>query len=721
MTAELPPFAAEVLDPRDPTDAERLRILREDDAATIVDHVHAMRTELRRLRPVPGPELTEEPTRWVHYPWRRALVHVLGPAAFRHLRLDRNRNKITAEEQARFEQLRVGVIGLSVGHAIAHTLALEGLVGQLRLADFDEIELSNLNRVPASLLDLGVNKAVVAARRIAELDPYLDVVVEGRGATAATLGPLLDGLDLVIEECDSLDVKLLVREAARARRIPVLMETSDRGLLDVERFDIEPERASFHGLVEDLSSEELRGLSTRDKAPYVLRLLEPEELSSRLAASMTEIERTVTTWPQLGGDVMLGAATLAAAIRRFGREEALPSGRVRIDLDRSLDGLHPPVLDRGQEQRPPVLAPPPHDPIGLIADAANRAPSGGNVQPWRFQATADELRFHVVAERSSGMDVRSRGTLVALGAAAFNARVAAASIGQLGPIDVAGELEPGRPVVTLRLGSGCAEELAALLPAVYTRVTNRSDSEVASLDADVLARLRHHVECEGATVRWVSGSALPACAEVMAEGDRIRHLTPRLHQEMMGELRRPDVDGLETGIDLRTLQLHPADLAKVAVARRADVMAKLADWDAGHALGDATRRMVTASAALAVVTIPAGTVGDYVRGGAAFERLWLAAELQGLAVHPVSPLFLFAHDEHDVAELVEPDRRDHVWALAQRFRQLVGISGSERLAIVLRVGRAGRPTVRSGRLPLHRALTVTDGGDARRSTVDAAA
>ena len=40
-----------------------------------------------------------------------------------------------------------------------------------RLADFDHLELSNLNRVPATVFDIGLNKAEVAARRIAELDP----------------------------------------------------------------------------------------------------------------------------------------------------------------------------------------------------------------------------------------------------------------------------------------------------------------------------------------------------------------------------------------------------------------------------------------------------------------------------------------------------------------------------------------------------------------------
>ena len=96
---------------------------------------------------------------------------------FRTLRLDRNRNNITAGEQARLGSLTIGVAGLSVGHVIAHTLAVQGLCGCIRLADFDHLELSNLNRVPATVFDLGLNKAHVAARRIAELDPYLRVEV----------------------------------------------------------------------------------------------------------------------------------------------------------------------------------------------------------------------------------------------------------------------------------------------------------------------------------------------------------------------------------------------------------------------------------------------------------------------------------------------------------------------------------------------------------------
>ena len=129
---------------------------------------------------------------------------------------------------------------MSAGHVIAHTLAAQGLGGELRLADFDQLALSNLNRVPATVFDIGLNKAEAAARRIAELDPYLRVRIFDSGLTLETIDEFLDGLDIAVDECDSLDMKAIVRERSRARGIPVLMATSDRGLIDVERFDLDP-------------------------------------------------------------------------------------------------------------------------------------------------------------------------------------------------------------------------------------------------------------------------------------------------------------------------------------------------------------------------------------------------------------------------------------------------------------------------------------------------
>jgi molybdopterin/thiamine biosynthesis adenylyltransferase/nitroreductase len=710
-----------VLDVRARAEREVLRVLREDPSLQVIDRLAEQRAQLAGMKPAPSQSLEEEPQRWVYYPWRRAVVRLLGPRSFDTLRLDRNRNKLTREEQARQRRLRIGVVGLSAGHSIAHVLAMEGLAGEIRVADFDTLELSNLNRIPASVLDLGVNKAVVAARRIGEIDPYLRVLTIPEGITPENLGSFLDGLDLVIEECDSLDVKLLVREAARERRIPVLMETSDRGVLDVERFDLEPDRPIFHGLLAGLHSSDLEGLSIQEKAPYVLRILGATDVSSRGAASLLEVGQTLTGWPQLGSEVTLGAATAAAAVRRIGLTGDLPSGRVRFDIEEVLASILPVVLDPDADAdadyeaeggySPSVAAaqqPPPEgsDPIDIIVDAARWAPSGGNIQPWRFEADANQIRMYLVPERTTTMDVRHRGSYVAIGAALFNARVAAASLKNLGDCQLFPEGSPSHHVATLLMGDSTDYEIAPLEPRVRTRVANRQMGDERPIDEEIVKLLTRGVDREGATLRLAtSRDRIDRMAELLAESDRIRFLLPTLHREMVGELRFPGHDSLDEGLDVRTLELSPPEMAALELLRRPDVMEHLADWRAGQGLGARTRAVVGSSSALAVVTVPRSDPVWYVRAGAAVERMWLTAELHGLAVQPVSPVFLYAVEEKDFLRLGGERHVDTLFALSKRFNDFWDLDEGENVALLLRLSHAPPPSIRSARLPLSELLS----------------
>jgi hypothetical protein len=148
------------------------------------------------------------------------------------------------------------------------------------------------------------------------------------------------------------------------------------------------------------------------------------------------------------------------------------------------------------------------------------------------------------------------------------------------------------------------------------------------------------------------------------------------------------------------LELDAADLSKLAVAQRSDVMATLASWDGGRALGAVTRDRVRSSSALAVVSISAARPGSYVVGGSAVERLWLAAEAAGLAVQPVSPVFVFAVEPDDFSGLVPDAYVPRLRALEARLRSLAGLAAGEVLALVLRLSHAPPASTRSLRLGL---------------------
>jgi molybdopterin/thiamine biosynthesis adenylyltransferase len=693
---------ATILDDTDVDGRRLLEELRADPAIEFIDRSDDQLSTLARLRPPPDPELTTEPRRWAYFPWRRAVVSVLGPRAYRRVRLDRNRNLITAEEQDHLSEMRIGVVGLSVGHAIAHTLATQGLCGELRLADFDDLELSNLNRVPATVFDVGINKATAAARRIAEIDPYLDLRVIDAGLTPDNVDGFLDGLDIVVEECDSLDMKALVREVARARRQPVLMATSDRGLVDVERFDLEPERPIFHGLLGDIDTTALAGLTNREKIPHVLRIIDAASLSARGAASLIEVGHSLSTWPQLAGDVALGATAVAEAVRRIGLGEPLSSGRVRVDVGVALDDLTDPAAQRDDRRSDhdwadDRAADEPSDVVGAVVAAAIRAPSGGNAQPWYIEPERDAVIVSVAPEHKSTIDVGFRGSAVAVGAAVFNARVAAAAKGVLGPVDFS-ESDGRSPLqATVRLTGDGDADLARLYPWVAKRETNRHHGTAAAMSAETVQALESAARQEGARLELLTTREdIERAANLFAAADRIRYLTPRLHAEMASELRWPGEGSLESGIDVRSLELDAGGLLMLDILRRPDVMSMLAEWDAGAALGADTRARVAASSALAVVIAKGRTLTDYARGGAAAEAVWIQAQDRGLAVQPISPVFLYAHTDDELREL-SPAFAASLRDLQTEFRKLARTAPGEAHVLALRLASAPATSVRSRR------------------------
>ncbi len=273
---------------------------------------------------------------WVYYPWSQRMVHLLDENEFATLRTNRNKYKITDEERDRLAGKKIGVVGMSVGQSVALTLAMERSFGELRIADFDTLDLSNLNRIRAGVHNIGELKVDVVAREIAEIDPFLKVTTFEDGLTKDNIEDffLKNGkLDVIIDECDSLEMKISLRFFARKHGIPVIMDTSDRGMLDIERFDLQPERALFHGRIPEESLTNIENLQPQERFQLTVAIVGIEQISQGLKMSLGEIGKTISTWPQLATSVVAGGANAAHICRKIALGQDVPSGRFYIDVD----------------------------------------------------------------------------------------------------------------------------------------------------------------------------------------------------------------------------------------------------------------------------------------------------------------------------------------------------------------------------------------------------
>lgn len=341
-------------------DKEKMDYLLENNKEIhIIDQIEAQLVELIRLDH-PSKKLTESEQRtfidnhigatslydygvWVYYQWLNQLIHILDEEEFIRIRTSRNIYKITPEEINLLRKKKVGVIGLSVGQSIAITMAMERICGELRLADFDTIELSNMNRLRVGVQHLGLSKTIVAARQIAELDPFIKVICYTNGVDGENIDSFFldEGkLDILVEECDGIDMKIISRIKAKQYQIPVIMDTNDKGMLDVERFDLDPERPIFHGRlkrVDGLSVIELEQLlsqlTVQEKVEYLVDIIGFENVSDAMKLSLQYMNKTIVGWPQLASAVTLGGAMVTDITRKIFLGKFESSGRYFVDFD----------------------------------------------------------------------------------------------------------------------------------------------------------------------------------------------------------------------------------------------------------------------------------------------------------------------------------------------------------------------------------------------------
>src|SRR3989338_1149790 len=141
---------------------------------------------------------------WVYYPWIKTMAHLLPDKDFQKVRTSRNRELITLEEQKKFYNSKIGIAGLSVGNSVVMSIVLQGGGGNLHIADFDRLSLSNLNRIRGSVADLGLTKVDMTLRQIYLLNPYARIKIFNEGLTPKNIKKFFNGLDIVVDEVDNL-------------------------------------------------------------------------------------------------------------------------------------------------------------------------------------------------------------------------------------------------------------------------------------------------------------------------------------------------------------------------------------------------------------------------------------------------------------------------------------------------------------------------------------
>lgn len=264
--------------------------------------------------------------KWVYFPWLATVSHILNDLEYQLVRTARNRNLITEAEQKKIYNATVGIAGLSIGNSVALALTLQGGARRIRLADHDQLSLSNLNRIRAGAQHLGIPKAILTAQQIYEINPYAEIEIFEDGLTEKNIISFFKGLDIIVDEMDNLAMKYLLREQARSHRIAVVMgaDNADSAVIDIERYDRNPSTQFFNGRLGNISYDQLSKLGKVETGEMIEKLIGAEHQDERMRKSLLQIGKTLVSWPQLGGTAMLNGAAVAYYVRQILTGKSVP-------------------------------------------------------------------------------------------------------------------------------------------------------------------------------------------------------------------------------------------------------------------------------------------------------------------------------------------------------------------------------------------------------------
>lgn len=278
---------------------------------------------------------------WVYFPWSHKVVHILPEDEWFELLTARNKNLITKEEQKKFYDSTIAIAGLSVGSHIAITIAMMGGSRKMIIADPDEIGPTNLNRIRAGVSNLGINKALLTAQMLYEINPYMQITVYSEGVTEGNISDFFDRdpVSILVEETDNLGLKIKLREEARSRRIPVVMGTDngDGVIIDVERYDLHTDLPLFNGAIGDVTFEDFKDFPPRALPQLATKIAGPELAVDRMKTSILEVGRTLYSWPQLGDAATLCGVVIACITRRIANNLPTKEGKFDLNLEALLD------------------------------------------------------------------------------------------------------------------------------------------------------------------------------------------------------------------------------------------------------------------------------------------------------------------------------------------------------------------------------------------------
>ena len=306
------------------------------------------------------------------------------------------------------------------------------------------------------------------------------------------------------------------------------------------------------------------------------------------------------------------------------------------------------------------------------------APSGDNLQPWSFRADGDALRVgHDPTRDLSLFNVQYLASFIALGAGVENITIAASNEGFLTKVEYFpdGLNDPVVASVSFERG-GQPDPLAAFLE---KRCTNRKPYENSPIP-ETLTSLDITKQYPTATLLWVRDKTkLNELGKIVSRADRLIFENARIHSHLFSTLRwtQDEIEQTRDGLPIASLELGRLGSIAFRALKSWSVVRFLNRFGFSRATAKHSTLLMQRCSAAGLITAPDTSPLSFLEAGRAFQRVWLLATQENLALQPMTAIIFFQLKSRlndysglsaEQIAIVDALRRDltEVWSLPEK-------------------------------------------------------
>ena len=331
-----------------------------------------------------------------------------------------------------------------------------------------------------------------------------------------------------------------------------------------------------------------------------------------------------------------------------------------------------------------------------IIQAAIRAPSGDNCQPWRFNFQAlRKLDVHIVPELAeSFFDVDFCATYISVGAVIENIRLAAGYLGYTIDVEYTATAEATSPAVTIHFipHHQRKSDVEYFFQAMMARTVNRRPYLPKTLAPAIWEQLLNVELPDDISVVSYVGEKRNQWISAIRAADIIRWSHPQIHTELFDKIRynRAETTKKKDGLEIDRLGIGPGAKWLMKFLSSWHRQQKLNKVGCAHVLAEQTVGLVRASSGLVCVWTKDDSDKSWIRGGEVTQRLWIRAHQLGLAVQPLSVcLYLKRRTDLEGQAAFEPEHQKQLRLIEGVIDQISEDRDTIKIPVMLfRVGKA---------------------------------